>query len=120
MKRIMTGLGAAGLLAAMALTASANSDVAEIAQEFARATRPAWNEIVRERRSYRPERFGNDDVELPTARIFEQALISRSKSARTADGPIGIGVEVCPALTLDPCAAQPKLILDRCVSLKFA
>jgi hypothetical protein len=65
MKRIMTALGAAGLLTGTALTASANSDVAEIAQEFARAARPAWNEIVRERRSYRPERFGND--ELPFA-----------------------------------------------------
>ena len=48
MKMIMTALGTATLLAAAALSARADTDVAELVEEVARAARPAATEIVRE------------------------------------------------------------------------
>jgi hypothetical protein len=72
MKTIMTTLGAAALLAATAHTAWANSDVAEIAQEFARSARPAWNEFVKERRASRPERLGNDEQPVGSREWWDQ------------------------------------------------
>jgi hypothetical protein len=61
MKMIMPALGAAVLLAAAAPPASADTDVAELVEEAARAARPALTEIVRERRYLPPQiRFDND------------------------------------------------------------
>ena len=71
MKMIMTALGAAALLAATVHTASADS-VAEIAQEFARSARPVWNEFVKERRSARPERLGNDEQPVGSREWWNQ------------------------------------------------
>ena len=60
MKMIMTALGAGALLAA-SQPAYADTDVAELVGEVARAARPALTEIVREPRSLVPPvRFDND------------------------------------------------------------
>jgi hypothetical protein len=64
MKMIMTALGAAALLAAAAPPASADTDVAELVEEVARAARPALTTIVRER-SYLPPRIRFDNDALP-------------------------------------------------------
>ena len=61
MKMIMTALGGAALLAAATLPARADSDVAELVEEVARAARPALAEVVREPRYLLPPiRFDND------------------------------------------------------------
>src|SRR6266446_9174946 len=63
------------------------------------------------------ERLGNNDIELSSARILEQALIGRSQCARAANGAVSVGVQILPALVLDPLAAEPDLILDRRLAL---
>ena len=61
MKMIMTALGGAALLAAATLPARADSDVAELVEEVARAARPALTEVVTEPRYHLPPiRFDND------------------------------------------------------------
>jgi hypothetical protein len=64
------------------------------------------------------ERLGDDDVELPPARVFEQALIGWPQCARAADRAIGVGVPILPAFMLDSRAAEPDLVLNRCVALQ--
>jgi hypothetical protein len=62
MKMIMTALGAAALLAGAALPASADTDLAAIAEKVARVAGPALSEIVKERRDHSREiRFDNDE-----------------------------------------------------------
>ena len=61
MKMILTALGAAALLSTAALPAWADTDVAELVEEVARAARPTLTEIVREPRYLAPPiRFDND------------------------------------------------------------
>jgi hypothetical protein len=61
MKMIMTALGTAALLGVAALPARADTEVAELVREVAKAARPALTEIAREPRNLVPEiRFDND------------------------------------------------------------
>jgi len=63
MKMIMTALGAAALFTGAALPASADTDVAAIAEEVARVAGPALSDIVKERRDLsRETRFDNDKL----------------------------------------------------------
>ena len=73
MKMIMTALGTAALLAAAALSARADTDVAELVEEVARAARPAVTEIVREPRSLLPQiRFDNDALPFGSRQWWEE------------------------------------------------
>jgi hypothetical protein len=38
------------------------------------------------------ERFGDDDIELPVARVFEEALIGPAQGAGAAQRAVGVGV----------------------------
>ncbi|HET6927730.1 MAG TPA: hypothetical protein VFI48_12850 [Hyphomicrobiaceae bacterium] len=81
MKMIMTALGTATLLAAAALSARANTDVAEFVEEVARAARPAATEIVREPRSLLPQiRFDNDALPFGSRQWWEE--VERNQRGR--------------------------------------
>lgn len=62
MKMIMTALGTAALLTAVALPARADTDVAELVQEVARAAGPALSEIAREPRNLLPQIRSDNDA----------------------------------------------------------
>jgi hypothetical protein len=73
MKMIMTTLGTAALLAAAALPARADAEVAELVEEVARAARPAVTEIVREPRYLLPQiRFDNDALPFGSRDWWEE------------------------------------------------
>jgi hypothetical protein len=81
MKMIMTALGAAALLSAAALPASADTDVAELVEEVARAARPALTEIVREPRNLLPQnRFDNDALPFGSREWWEE--VERNQRGR--------------------------------------
>jgi len=72
MKMIMTALGAAALLAA-SLPACADTGVAELVEEVARAARPALTEIVREPRSLVPPvRLDNDALPFSSREWWQE------------------------------------------------
>lgn len=64
------------------------------------------------------ERLGDNNIEFPAARVYEQILISRPQCAGSADRTVGICMQISPAFELDPGAAQPDLILDRGITLQ--
>jgi len=73
MKMIMTALGVAALLAAAALPARADTDVAELVEDVARAARPALAEVVREPRYLLPPiRFDNDALPFGSREWWEE------------------------------------------------
>jgi len=65
------------------------------------------------------ERLCNDDVELPLARVFEEALIAGPEPAGAALRTVGVGDGERPTFTLDPRFAEAQLILDRGVALEI-
>jgi hypothetical protein len=62
MKMIKTALGAAALLSAAALPVRADTEVAELVEEVARAARPALTEIAREPRNLLPQIRPDNDA----------------------------------------------------------
>jgi hypothetical protein len=81
MKMIMTALGTTALLAAAALPARADSDVAELVEEVAKATRPALTENVREPRYLLPEiRFDNDALPFGSREWWQE--VERNQPGR--------------------------------------
>ena len=73
MKMIMTALGVAALLAAAALPARADTDVAELVEDVARAARPALTEVVTEPRYHLPSiRFDNDALPFGSREWWEE------------------------------------------------
>ena len=81
MKMIMTALGVAALLAAAALPARADSDVAGLVEEVARAARPALAEVVREPRYLLPPiRFDNDALPFGSREWWQE--VERNQPGR--------------------------------------
>jgi hypothetical protein len=81
MKMIMTALGTAALLAAAALPARADADVAELVEEVARAARPAVTEIVREPHNLLPQiRFDNDALPFGSREWWDE--VERNQRGR--------------------------------------
>jgi hypothetical protein len=81
MKMIMTALGAAALLAVAGLPASADTEVAELVGEVARAARPALPGIVREPRNLLPQiRFDNDALPFGSREWWQE--VERNQRGR--------------------------------------
>jgi len=81
MKMIMTALGAAALLAGAALPASADTDLAAVAEEVARVAGPALNEFVKERRDLsRAMRFDNDKLPFGSREWWQE--VERNQPGR--------------------------------------
>jgi hypothetical protein len=81
MKMIMTALGAAALLAGAALPASADTDLAAVAEEVARVAGPALNEFVKERRDLsRVIRFDNDELPFGSREWWQE--VERNQPGR--------------------------------------
>ncbi len=63
------------------------------------------------------EALGDDDVECTGLHRSQHGLIVRPQHRSTRDGMVGIGIDECPAITIDAGAADPQLIVDRRIAL---